>query len=323
VRSGSGKAEASGRATVCCLSEGDYHLGVAVLANSLARAGYAGTLWVGQRGPLPPWADGRRELPVGSGGMRLALHELPPGRHISHEKAAFMLRVMRELAPEAAGVVWFDADATVRAPWPFFETWMGLGGSPGGAAVAACIDHCYPFLPALHPWRRAWRGLLDEMDLPARDLDHYVPSCFLGVPRAHLALLELWDRAMDAALAGFGEAEGVLKLDDSAHPFKNPDQDALNVALMGCEVPLALMGPEAMDFWPAGFVMSQVSVARKPWRAAWLREALAGRPPARGDKEFWRLADGPLTPFAPARVRRERRALKLASAIGRFYRRGL
>ena len=40
---------------ICTLFEKDYHLGVAVLINSIVRGGFADSSWVGYRGELPPW----------------------------------------------------------------------------------------------------------------------------------------------------------------------------------------------------------------------------------------------------------------------------
>jgi hypothetical protein len=111
---------------VCTLCEGDYHLGVGVLINSLHARGFNGFVCVGYRGPLPPWASGAK--PEGEGQHRLSLETfevlffpLATKRHLTNYKPEFMLHVWHTIAHAAEYIYFFDADIFIVARWTYFE----------------------------------------------------------------------------------------------------------------------------------------------------------------------------------------------------------
>ena len=140
------------------LYEGDYHLGVAVLINSLHRGGFRGEFLVGYRGPLPPWASSARTLPASGefamdvDGITLRFVPVPPGPNLSAAKPAFMLDMLDRLAPRADAIMMFDADIVTIGPWTFFADWARCG-------VGLCQDLSYPILPDGHPHRHRWRAM--------------------------------------------------------------------------------------------------------------------------------------------------------------------
>jgi hypothetical protein len=89
--------------------------------------------------------------------------------------------------------------------------------------------------------------------------------------------------------------------------------------MMATDVPLSIIGQDAMDFTPGGFLMSHALDEPKPWQRKFLLSALSGRPPAIAEKAYWQYADFPIRLFTPLRTALARAALRTASAIGRFY----
>lgn len=300
------------------LYQGDYHLGVAALVNSLHRAGFRGEFLIGYRGPLPHWAEGLRPLGAAGehcldiDGVALRFVPVPPGPNLSAAKPAFMLDMLDRLTPQADAVMMFDADIVAIGPWQFFAEWAGYG-------VGLCQDMSYPILPDGHPHRHRWRAMARALGRECRNLDWYFNGGFVSVRRADRIFLETWRDLLALVAKELGPLEKI-KIAARSNPLAVPDQDMLNAAAMATQVPISPLGPDGMGFTPGGFAMLH-AVAEKPWRARYLRRALGGRPPGAADKAFWEAADGPLKPFPPATLFSRLAALRYAAAIGRFYRR--
>ena len=316
------------RAVVCTLFEKQYHLGVAVLVNSLARAGFTGECHAGFRGPLPPWAARATprdastwDLPV-AGGLRVVLKQLETGAHFTNFKPDFMLATLA--ASGADAVLYCDPDVVVNTTWHYLAEWLTCG-------VAVCDDVNSP-MAENHPRRVGWRRFFAEHGHALRYRgSRYANAGVIGVTREHTRLLEVWRDLLAAATASLGGADVVgiggsgRRLEGAygfADCFRQPDQDTFNAALEACpDIPVSFLGKQAMGFDAGTPLLPHATGSRKPWTRRFVREALEGRAPARVDKYFWQFADGPLQPFTPARVRSMRWRVTVAAALGRFIRR--
>jgi hypothetical protein len=316
------------RVNVCTLFEKQYHLGVAVLVNSLVRADFTGSIHAGFRGPLPPWAEGRVtqldattwEMPVADG-ARLVFCRIETDAHFTNIKPEFMLQVLGR--SEADAVFYFDPDVVVNTTWRYLEEWLSCG-------VAVCDDVNSPVAED-HPRRVGWRRFFqDTHELRFRGAP-YANGGVVGVARVHQRLLEVWREMLVAATVSLGGADvvGITfggRMLNHAYGFANcfaqPDQDTLNAALEACpDIPVSFLGKHAMGFEAGAPLLPHALGERKPWSGNFVREALSGRPPGRADKCFWRFADGPLQPYSAGQLALARWRILLASGLGRFIRR--
>ncbi len=314
--------------TLCTLVEGDYHLGLAALANSLHHHGFRGVIWVGIRGALPPWAA----IEAPSAATRWASSKPAPDlelrfvavettSHFTNYKPEFLLHVWENLCPEADRLFYFDPDIVVRCRWSFFEEWADYG--------VALVEDVNSPLPESHPRRAAWKlDLAARAIAVTRETRSYVNGGFVGLRRADLGFLRAWITAMrlvgdaigglDKSMFSFG-AGGTDKT-HAAYPYSKTDQDALNIALMTAPEPVSIMGREGMDFAPGGWTMSHALGPDKPWRKRYVKNAFAGDTPSLTDREFWQHATTPIAAFTAAEAASRRRALRIAILITRFFR---
>lgn len=303
---------------VCTLFEGHYHHGVAVLVNSLAAAGYEGTVWAGHRGPLPDWLTrragferGRARLQVTS---RLALQTvaLDPPWSLNYHKPAFMRELLHRV-PAADAVVYLDPDLVVKCAWSEIEAWLAGG-------EVALIEDLDSALPSDHPRRQQWRQFFAAHgEQPQRPLERYYNSGFVAVPRARADVLGHWQRICELVAAETGNVLRQRKIGGPEHPFHSTDEDALNFALSLSLAPLRTQGPEAMDFVPGGRHLSHAVGAAKPWQGRHFRGALRGRPPSVASQAFYRFTRGPLASLSRLTLVRRRVSMALATALGRVY----
>jgi hypothetical protein len=315
------------RVVVCTLFEKQYHLGVAVLVNSLARAGFRGTVVAGFRGPLPAWAaDARQqdattwELAIPNG-PTLVFTRLETTSHFTNFKPAFMRGVLDR--PDADGLFYFDPDIVVNTTWHYLEEWLTCG-------IAVCDDVNSP-AEENHPLRVGWWRFFAGSDIKLHYRgSRYANGGVVGIVREQRDFLELWQHMLDEVTASLGGAdvvgiEGGRMLDDPygfANCFRHTDQDVLNAALEASpHHPVSFLGRQAMGFMPGTPILPHALGPRKPWSRRFILEALGGRPPARVDRAFWAKADGPLKPFSAVQLAGARVRVSIAAALGRFIRR--
>lgn len=308
------------RVSACALYDGDYHIGAAVLANSMIASGFAGTLWIGHRGEPPAWATplvdhGKWRSYAATGDVELRFVPIDHATlHTAWAKPHFMLRILDELDPGIDAVVYFDVDIVTISPWSFFQDWLENG-------VGLCTDIGFPMMAASHPFRRHWRALAkDAVGRDCRPLDLYFNSGFAAVPRAHRDFLEVWRAVTDLYAGRHPDAPRALRIEAREHPFFSTDQDFMNVAAMASDVPLSILGQEGMEFLDTSYGMSHSAQAPKPWHASYLLRALDGSTPGRHQR-WWKHADGPIRAFSSGRLMWARISLRLAAMVGRFYRR--
>ncbi|MBC7886702.1 MAG: hypothetical protein H7Z13_02355 [Ferruginibacter sp.] len=311
---------------VCTLFEGNYHYGVAALSNSLYKGGFRGSIYAGYRGKLPAWSDhakettlfqwqGAKTMKIGEG---LQIHFLPldTGDHFSNYKPVYMLRLFEGPAKDAEGLVYFDPDIVIKCSWDFFENWLGFG-------VAVVHEVISNDMPASHPIRRGWEELIKTSNRKVTsDIRSYLNGGFCGLTKSNTEFLKVWSEFIELAYSDHGHHRSQLKGHPRTTLFYCADQDAMNIAAMCCGCPISEIGPDGMDFVGGGWTMSHATTKPKPWNNNFLMSALKGRPPSLAEHNYWMNVLYPLAPYQNrSRIKFKILCLKIASFIGRFYRR--
>jgi hypothetical protein len=308
-------------ASICTLFEGDFHLGLAAFLNSLVRAGFAGTVWAGYRGPLPPWVDQLKRVDQGHADefrvadhVRVVFMKLSTNIHLTNYKPEFMLNLLANEARDCKYLWYFDPDIFVHASWSFFTDWQSNG-------IALCQEITNNNLPPDTPQRMSWiRAAASIGFTDPKPLYHYINGGFAGVPKEYSDFLEDWKRLIEMA------GERYCDLRDFSHgstvaPFYCCDQDALNIAAMYSKHPLSTLGPQGMGFIRGNLVMFH-TVGMKPWRGSLLLRALKGVPPSDGFKYYFTQVSSPIRAYSRGALARKKLACNIAAFMGRFYRRG-
>jgi hypothetical protein len=307
------------KTAVCTLFEGHYHYGVAALVNSLAAAGYKGTVWAGHRGPLPSWivdrADFDREtncLQV-TPTLRLRTVELNPPVSLNYYKPTFMLDIFERLARDADAVSYMDPDMVVKCDWRAIEQWI----TPDGVALVEDVNW---LLPSRHPKRVKWQKFFAGYgETPVRPLERFYNAGFVGAARTQIDLLQTWRRICGIVAAHNRGPLRQRRVGGPDHIFHSADEDALNFTLSLCTARLETFGPEAMDFAPGGQHLSHAVGAFKPWQGQHLRRSLHGEPPSVACGCFYRFAAGPLSPFSRAKLAKRRGEMRVALAVAALF----
>jgi hypothetical protein len=312
---------------VCTLFERGHHHGAAAMINSLAAAGYRGRVYCGIRGPLPPWAtgcfhgEGVEEGHRGDDGPVVTFLTVATDAHLTNHKPRFMKGLFENQARDAETLIYADPDILFETSWGYFEQLLECG-------VLLCEDRNSPFHPG-HPKRAGWKRHFSNHRF---DSPHgtYVNAGFVGVPARHRILLDRWEELnedMSRILGGtdVGVIQGARKLAGYgfANCLRQADQDTLNASLDSLpELPLAILGKQAMGFERGNTILPHATGSPKPWEKNYLITMLAGRVPGPADRAFWKHCQGPVFRSLPGWKQIAGSAgERFASLIGRFYRR--
>lgn len=310
---------------ICTLFEGHYHHGVAALTNSLYKNGFRGSIYVGYRGVLPPWAEmaiENKDLSWENGktlkvAIGLELHFLPidTDYHLANYKPKFMLKLWKTSASKAENMFYFDPDIIVKCKWIYYENWINHG-------VALVHEIVSNDMPSTHPIRKEWEKVIIKSGRKTiRYVNSYINSGFCGLKKNNIDFIKDWSDIIQIGIDYFKFNPQQFELSDyRGYIFYAQDQDALNIAAMCTDVPISEMGPEAMDFIHGGFTMSHAVGGPKPWKKHFVISALKGIPPSLAEKAFWQYVDFPIRTFRTSNIKFKMLTIKIASFIGRFYR---
>jgi hypothetical protein len=324
-------ASPAGNVAVCTLFEGDYHHGVASLANSLHAQGFRGRFFAGYRGALPAWAAAATAAPAGQfrdarllhvEGLQLIFLPLETRSHFTNYKPNLMRSLLEDAELGITGLFYLDPDITLVRPWRLFEEWLTCG-------IALCEDINSP-LGLDHPRRVGWRRFYSQVgiELVPRTPEYVNGGC-VGIDSVRLPFLETWIAISDemAKFVGGSDATEIgggaaLARKGFFDCFDRTDQDGLNAALEASpDVPIAVLPRAAMAFSGGDIYLPHALGTNKPWRRRYLGDSLRGLAPGTADKAFWDNARGPVMSMPESRIAKLRVQLRIASAIARLYRR--
>lgn len=309
---------------VCTLFEGNYHYGVAALVNSLKNHGYKGEVYAGYRGALPIWAkmaefniklewEDACTLNIEDG---IQIHFLPlqTDYHLTNYKPDFMIRLCEGPAKNEIGIFYFDPDIVIKCRWAFFEKWI----SHGVAIVHEIISND---MPATHPIRLEWCNIINKNNgNVVHQIQSYINGGFVGLIKDNVSFLKSWSNYVDIAIKVHNTNPSEFMSLDRTYPYFSIDQDALNITAMSTCMAISEMGPEAMDFIHGGYTMSHAVGSAKPWKKNYIVSSLQGDLPTLADKEYWKNVNTTIVCYSKNKVRIKRLLIKVASFIGRFYR---
>jgi hypothetical protein len=315
---------------ICTLYEGHYHHGVAALSNSLYKNGFRGSIYVGYRGELPPWAlkasdnqqlnwpEGKTLL-VAEG---LELHFLPlvTDYHLTNYKPDFMLQLWNGPAKYAEAMFYFDPDIVIVALWHFFEEWVECG-------ITVCEDVNSP-LEKYHPRRIAWRNYFKEFGFTLNFKSHiYVNGGFIGLIKNDNLFLETWKKIQESMAESIGglnrskiSGEKIIESASGGYtPFGSSDQDALNATIEVSESIISIIGKEGMGFKNGSTMMFHALGKNKPWLYKPFTDFLKGSSPRSVDKEYVKNILYPIQLSSRLFHFKFQKSIKVVSLLSRFY----
>jgi hypothetical protein len=298
---------------IVCLYDGDYHFGVAALANSLVRSNFKGFINTAYRGSLPPWVEQLKHIDSNTfylvPDIIIHFEQIKTEMHLAYYKAYFIRQTFKDF-PSTNKIFYFDVDIVISAPWSFFSNWLDDD-------VCLCLDNSYEYVHHNHPWRKEWKRLAKVESSFRNPVTAYVNSGFIGIKRKSIALLDKWIELTEK----FEEIGGNLKeINQNGKSSYKGDQDLLNAAITVCpEIELSLIGKEGMGFSQPAYLMSHAIAKVKPWKKNYLKYLIAkGHKPSHSEKDFFKYCKHPIKLFSSFHFFLKKTNLMLATFFGRY-----
>jgi hypothetical protein len=298
---------------VVCLIDGEYHLGLAGLANSLTKSGFEGLIHVAFRGSLPPWV--KQLKPINDSSFYLTreiiihFEEVHTDMHLAYYKPYFIKEAFNKYH-NANKVFYFDVDIVVNASWNFFSNWLADD-------ICFCIDSNFGFVHYNHPWRKEWRKLNGNDPECFNGTNYYVNSGFIGISRKNILLINKWIELTELYRQTGDDLKQILQ--DGHRSYKG-DQDLLNAAItVTPEIVLSIIGKEGMGFGHPAYLMTHATGENKPWKKNFLKHLLVkGRKPSFSEKNFFKFCRYPINLYSPVEHFFIKVNLYVTSVLGRF-----
>lgn len=309
---------------ICTLYEGHYHHGLAALSNSLYNNGFRGSVYVGYRGDLPLWAKEAKDNPIinwkgaktisMAAGLDLNFLPLTTKYHLTNYKPDFMTQLWEGPAISTENMFYFDPDIVIKCNFSFYERWVQQG-------VALVHEITANDMCATNPIRGFWKAIIEENDEKVNhQITSYINAGFFGLKKENIHFLKMFLKFQHLAEDRYKVNLHTFDMTNRTDPFFANDQDVMNIAAMCTSVPLSEIGPEGMDFIHGGFTMSHAIGGPKPWKKNFIRAALKGNPPTLAEKAYWDNVGFPIPTFSHNIKKYKNLSIKIASILGRFYR---
>jgi hypothetical protein len=302
---------------VCTLYEGEYHLGVAGLINSLVANDYKGHVWVGYKKILPYWLD-LSKIKLTDAGIKyisitadtnIYFIELHTDYHLTNYKPHFLIDVINILNNDYHSIYYFDCDIVVRRNWEFYNRWSKYG-------VMACQEILCGYFPINHPLRLIWAEYATKWGYKiTREVEQYFNAGFAGFRKDFSHSIFLWKELMECMK---NEGVDLTRFSNKNRQYEfYTDQDMMNLMIMLTSDPISTIGPEGMSFTNGGSVMAH-AVGRKPWKINYLYHALAGRKIRISDIEYWNYASGIIKPYSSFFIKYKKIEIGIGKLIAKF-----
>jgi hypothetical protein len=310
---------------IVVLADGNVRPGLLVLMNSLARNGFDGKLWIGQRASQP------LDLSLADVPLPFAVEvvDILSERPFTYYKAAFVADVWSRAEPQVSSVCYMDCDLVLDCEWLFLRSWLNSG-------LALVEDMGHRRVGTLHPVRRAWAEFIGLCgDEVVRVPDQYYNAGFVGTRRSDQAFVQTWMRlALLLERTPVREVQGPFVkgvrdkglapvISEDAGPLLRQvfldDQDAFNMAIMASDVDLSAMGPDAMGFTGRSPVLAHAVGPNKPWTKSYVRRLLRhGERVSVADDLWWEYSTSPIPVTVGLMWRRRRWSYLAVKAAGRL-----